>query len=101
MTKAEELLEHAVGEACIADTGYDSDLLREAIKAKGMKPVIPSHPTRRTQRRPDKKLYRIRYRVECHFHWLKRFRRIATRYEKTATSFLAIVHVAGIMAWLQ
>ena len=48
-----------------------------------MRVVIPSHPTRATEHRLDKKLYRIRYRIECLFHRLKRCRRLATRYEKT------------------
>jgi transposase len=38
--------------------------------------------------------------VECFFHRLKRFRAIATRYEKTATNFLAVVHFACAMVWL-
>jgi transposase len=38
--------------------------------------------------------------VECCFHTFKRFRAVATRYEKTATNFLAIVHVACITMWL-
>jgi len=48
----------------------------------------------------DKKLYALRFRIECGFHRLKRFRAVATRYEKTATNFLAVVHVACITTWL-
>jgi len=37
--------------------------------------------------------------VECFFHWLKRFRAIATRFEKTAQNFLALTHVACAALW--
>ena len=98
--KAEELIEHARGRACIADSGYDAARIREAIRARGMKPVIASNPTRAAKPRLDRKLYRLRYMVECGFHRLKRFRAVATRYEKTGTNFLALVHVACISTWL-
>lgn len=99
-TMAEALLLFARGRACIADTGYDADRIVAAIEALGMKAVIPPNPTRNVQRRYDKKLYRLRYRVECFFHYLKRFRRVATRYEKTARNFLAFALIAGAMNWL-
>jgi transposase len=66
-----------------------------------MKDVIPSNPTRRTIRRYDKRLYRQRYLVEVFFHTLKSCRRIATRYEKTARNYLAIVHLACALQWLK
>ena len=65
-----------------------------------MKPVIAPNPTHKVKERIDKRLYALRYQVECGFHTLKRFRAVATRYEKTGTNYLAIVHVACIMAWL-
>jgi transposase len=65
-----------------------------------MKLVAPAHPTRKAKPRLDRKLYRLRYMVECFFHRLKRFRAVATRYEKSATNFLALVHVACITMWL-
>jgi transposase len=65
-----------------------------------MKPVINANPTHNVSDRLDRKLYKLRYMVECGFHSLKRFRAVATRYEKTGTNYLSIVHVACIMAWL-
>jgi transposase len=65
-----------------------------------MKPVIPSHPTRATVHRLDRRLYRIRYRIECLFHRLKRCRRLATRYEKTGRNYLGFVHLACALAWI-
>ena len=99
VTMAETLLEHAQGKACVADSGYDSAAFVEAIEKKGMTPVVENQPTRKEQREVDASLYAIRYKVECCFHSLKRCRRIATRYEKTARNFLAFVHVACSLIW--
>jgi len=43
---------------------------------------------------------RKRYRVEVFFHRLKRFRALATRYEKSARNYLALLHIACITLWL-
>ena len=92
---------YAKGKALIADASYDSDQLVADTRARGMKPVIPINPTRKyNRRRPNRTLYRLRYRIECMFHSLKRFRAIASRYEKTGTNFLAVVHIACAMLWL-
>ena len=88
------------GGACIADTGYDSNKLIESIRAKGMIPVIQSNPNRKTPLPLDEGLYGLRFHVECFFHALKRFRRIATRYEKTARNYLGFLHITCAMVWL-
>ena len=101
MTVAHELLDHATGRAFIGDTGYDSDALTKSVRRRGMKMVVCNNPTRkRHRRRLDRKLYRKRYRVEVMFHHFKRFRALATRYEKTAANYLALVHLAGAWLWL-
>lgn len=100
MTKAYELLDHARGRALIGDTGYDSEPLVQEARRRGMKAVICSRPTRRKRRRVNRRLYRRRYRVEVFFHRLKRFRGIATRYDKTACNYLALVQLACIWLWL-
>lgn len=94
-------MEHASGKAFIADAGYDSDAIVAAARARGMKPVIAMNPTRKyNRRRKSRHLYRLRGNVERFFHDIKRFRAIACRYEKTATNYLAAVHVACILVWL-
>jgi len=100
MVAARELLDHAHGDAFIGDTGSDSNDLRAEIKTRGLKPVIHSKPERKRALPLDRKLYRIRYLVEVCFHELKRFRAIGTRYDKTKTSFLALLQVACICLWL-
>jgi transposase len=97
---AEQLLVHATGKAVIADTAYDADRILAAICKRGMKPVVCANPTRKTVRRLNRKLYRLRYLVECCFHELKRFRAIGTRYEKTARNYLALVHLGCAWLWI-
>lgn len=101
MIAAPELLEHARGKALIGDTGYDSNDFRKAVRAKGMKPVIHSKPTRKRKLPLSRDLYAQRYLVECFFHSLKRFRAIATRYDKTARNYLALVQLACSWIWLE
>jgi transposase len=98
---AEVLLNFARGRAFIADTAYDADRIIAAVGERGMKAVICNNPTRKhNRRRMNRKLYRERYQVELCFHKLKRFRAVATRYDKTATNFLAMVHLACAVLWL-
>ncbi len=100
MIVAGELLEHARGNALIGDTGYDSNEFLQAIRDHGKKPVIHSKPERKKKHRLVRALYRRRYQVEVFFHNLKRFRAIATRYEKTARNYLALVQIACAWLWL-
>jgi transposase len=100
MIAAPELLAHARGKALIGDTGYDSNEFLAAVRAKGMRPVIHSKPERKKKHRLVRKLYEKRYLVEVFFHNLKRFRAIATRYEKTARNYLALAQVACMWLWL-
>jgi transposase len=100
MIAAVELLDHASGEALIGDTAYDSNDFRAEVKSRDIKPVIHSKPERKRALPLDRKLYRRRYLIEVFFHSLKRFRGIATRFEKTARNYLALVHVGCICLWL-
>ena len=85
---APEPLDYARGNALIGDTGYDSNEFRAELKARGIKAVINSKPERARAIPKDRKLYRRRYLVELFFHSLKRFRGIATRFDKTRASYL-------------
>ena len=97
ITKAADLLEGYEPEAVIADKGYDSDALVDAIKAKGGEAVIPPKQNRLEQREYDSHLYKERNQVERFMNRIKQFRRVATRYEKTARNFLSFVYLASIM----
>ena len=92
----------APGTRClIGDTGYDADRAREALLLRGVLPVIPANPVRKGPAPLDRGLYRLRNRVERLVNRLKQFRAVATRYDKTAESFLAFVHLAAALVWLR
>jgi transposase len=101
MIAARELLQHARGKALIGDTGYDSNEFVQAVRDKGMKPVIHSKPERKKKLRLARAFYRRRYVVEVFFHNLERFRAVATRYEKTARNYLALVQLVCTSIWLE
>jgi len=83
----------------MADTAYDSDRLRANIAAKGAMAVIPNNPSRAQKYPLDKHLYAHRHLVECCFARLKQFRRVATRFEKTARNYFAVITLAAIVIW--
>jgi transposase len=99
--QAHALMEGLAAEVVMADTAYDADHLREEIVTKGALAVIPNNPSRTKKHPLDKHLYAQRHLVECCFSKLKQFRRVATRYEKTARNYLAVVTLAATILWLR
>jgi transposase len=95
------LIDGLPAEVVMADAAYDADPLRMAIAEKGALAVIPNNPSRARKHPLDKYLYAQRHLVECCFSKLKQFRRVATRYEKTARNYLAVVTLAAIVLWLR
>ena len=96
------LLDHAPGaDAVIADKGYDANALIERIHAAGAEAIIPPRSNRKTPRLYDAHRYKARNLVERFFNQLKQFRRIATRYEKLANHFAAMVTCRCIVLWLR
>jgi transposase len=89
------------GVLVIADRGYDSNAVRAAINERGATPNIPPKANRCFKPPFSRVLYRGRNAIERMFGRLKDFRRIATRYDKLATNFLAAVHLAAAVCyWL-
>ena len=92
----------APGTRClIGDMGYDADRIRQELLSRGILPVIPSNPVRKEPLPLDRELYRLRNRVERLNNKLKQFRAVATRYDKTAASYLAVVQLAASRLWLR
>ena len=85
----------------MADTAYDSDKIRQAVADKGALAVIPNNPSRTRKYPLDADLYAQRHLVECCISRLKQFRRVATRLEKTARNYFAVVTLAAIVLWLR
>ena len=101
VTQAEPLIEGQKAGAYILDKAYDSDAVVAAARRQGAEAVIPSKKNRKVPREYDKHLYKERKKVEWFISLLKQYRRVATRYEKTARNFLGFVHVASIMVLLR
>jgi len=84
----------------LADKGYDADFILADLETRGVAAVIPAKRTRKIQPVIDGHVYALRNLVERCFSKLKHSRRLATRYDKTADSFLGFVLVASIRLWV-
>ena len=84
-----------------ADKGYTGKPIRSYLRRRGIGAVIARRANEsRRGTRFDREAYRERNRVERAFNRLKQYRRIATRYEKRAINYLAMLTIASIMLWL-
>jgi hypothetical protein len=82
----------------LADKAYDADRIRGLIQDQGATPNIPPKSNRRWKPCFSKRLYRERNLIERFFSKLKHFRRVATRYDKLAANFLAMIQLAELMS---
>lgn len=89
------------GSMVLADRGYDSNEILIYVEGQGAQHIIPPRSNRKTQRECDWWLYKERHLVECFFSKIKHFRRVATRYDKLASSFFAFVLLASISILLK
>lgn len=94
-TQAQTLLDGFQAQAVLADKSYDADELGHWVQQTGARVVIPPRSNRTVLRDYDKVLHKERNLVERMFGDLKHFRRVATRYDKTALSFLSFVQLAA------
>ena len=92
---AEGLLSGLSVGALLADRGFDGDGLRDALDERGAEAVIPPKSNRKKDIGCDMEKYRRRHLVENFFCKIKYFRRIATRYDQTASSYAAMIWVAA------
>lgn len=85
----------------VADKGYDSEEIREQIRKKSSKPVIPRKKYSKTGNNDvDWGLYKYRHLVENVFARLKHFRAIATRYDKLKRNYKSMLAIACAYIWL-
>ena len=82
--------------ARLGDKGYDTDDIRHADWSRGTLAMIPTKSTRKVKVTVDHALYRLRNRIERYFSKIKNARRVATRYDKMAASFMAFVELSSI-----
>ena len=98
---ADHLLPEMQADTLIADKAFDADKrVIEPLAEVGKTVVIPPKTNRVKPREYDRELYKARHLIENFFAWMKQFRAIATRYDKTARNFLAAVLLVGSLAWL-
>ena len=83
----------------LADKGYSYPRCRRVLRRRGIRATIPTRSNQR-RRRFDAEAYRRRNVVERCVNRLKQFRGIATRYEKRAVNFRAMVVIASLLIWL-
>lgn len=98
---SDKLLPGIEAKAILADKAYDADeRVIEPLLATGKEIVIPPKKNRTETRTFDKELYKARHLIENFFCNLKKFRAIATRYDKTARNFLAAIQLVSVTIWL-
>ncbi|MBI2345190.1 IS5 family transposase [Candidatus Dependentiae bacterium] len=101
ITQALPLTEELFETAVIADKGYDANAFVQSLETKRCSTVIPSKRNRKEPRFYDEFLYEDRNRIECFFGKIKHFRRIFSRYDKSASAFLSFVHFVGVLIWVR
>jgi transposase len=98
---ADTLLPDMKAPMLLADKAYDADeRVRKPLSEAGKVAVIPSNASRAIRIPYDRDTYKARHLIENFFCKLKEFRAIATRYDKTARNFLAGIHLAAALIWL-
>ena len=98
---ADLLTDLGKGDVLLGDKAYDADWLRRQIEVQGAAPNIPDKSNRKEKHCFSKALYKERNRVERFFNRIKHFRRVATRFEKYAENYLAMIKLASIRIWMR
>ena len=96
----EQALDRMWPDAVAGDKGYSASDLRNWLQAHDIDAVIPYRDDELGDHAYDHEAYRERPMIERAINRLKRYRRIATRYEKRAGSYLAMLTLAMILEWL-
>jgi transposase len=84
----------------VGDRGYSSKENRAYLRRRGIRYTIPWRSDHQRRGPFNKAYYKMRNRVERLINRLKQFRRLATRYEKLAENYLAMLHIGSIFLWL-
>jgi transposase len=96
-----DLVSNQSADSLLGDKAYDADQFIAKVQSQGIKIVIPPKSNRRKMRDYDRHIYKERHLVECFFAKIKQYRRIATRYEKLALTFRAVVLITACLVWLE
>ena len=101
--KAVEILSqlNIQGSNILTDKAYGTREIREYIEGEGGRYTIPSKSNTKEKWECDYHTYKERHLVECFFNKLKRFRRLGTRYDKLAASFINFIYLGCIIILLK
>lgn len=99
--QAEALLPDEPIAAVVADKGYDAKAFVATVSARGAAAVIPPRKTRQQPREYDRHIYKERHRIECFFGKIKPYRRIFSRFEKTARNYMGFLRFVATLVWLR
>ena len=75
---------------------YDDDKFINSIGQKGCRAIIPPRKNRKNLRDYDKDIYKDQYLIECFFSKIKYFRRIFSRFNKTAQAYMGFLNIVAI-----
>ena len=89
------------GGTVLADKAYDADWVRDMIEDQDCRACIPPKSNRLDDIPYSKRLYKKRNLIERFFNKIKQFRRIATRYDRLAENYLAMIKLASTRLWLR
>lgn len=101
ITQAEALLPDDPMDAVVADKGYDADAFVATVNARGAAAVIPPRKNRQQPRKYDRHVYQERHLIECVFGKIKHYRRIFSRFEKTARNYMSFLRFVAALVWLR
>jgi transposase len=93
------LLEGFAPAHVIADKGYDTNAILDAVEGRGAQPIIPQRSCFKRRRNFDPTIYRRRNLIERTINRLKQLRRIATRYDRNPRHLLAFLCLAALSFW--
>jgi transposase len=100
-TQAKALLQNVSNSAVIADKAYDSNEIRQQIADQHSIAIIPPRSNRIELYEYDKHIYKERHAIECFFGKIKHFRRIFSRFDKSARNFKAFLSFVAAILWLR
>ena len=100
-TQAKALLENVKNSEVMADKAYDSNDIRKQIVDQNCNAVIPPRKNRIKSYDYDEFLYKERHVIECFFGKIKHFRRVFSRFDKSARNFTAFLSFVGAIIWLR
>jgi len=101
ITQAKHLCKDISNALVLADKAYDSNNFIKSLTEAYCVPVIPPRKNRKEKRFYDEHYYKERNKIECFFGKIKHFRRIFSRYDKCAQTYLGFIYIVGALIWFK